>query len=186
MRIVRSPRCSPTRCGASGHHSRRSAPRAMTQTLLADRGNACLAEGFCLPHPERTNAPTSNNQECVAEALLADYKRLKAQAEKKKVWNKEFKRKKRAQTKVEVGMNPTVHRNAAKREGETNAEHAARMERNQRNALRMRNRRKAMKDGTLIPRPKLTREELLRKRADKKAAWRAAKKQALALQASAE
>ena len=92
-------------------------------------------------------------------AMLKDYQRLKAQAAKKQVWNKEFKRKQRAQKKLEEGLDPALHRNAAQREGESDEAHAERLRVNRSKAEWYHAKRQAVRDGTWEPRRKLTPEE---------------------------
>ena len=153
--------------------------------------------GFCLACRKQTSVSTSNNQECMAEALLADrnslsntytefdladYKRLKVQEANRNVYQSN----RRAQKKLDEGLDPTIDRRTAQRVGESDGAYAKRIEKNRAWVEWNRGRKHAIQEGTWKPRQKLTVEGRRRKQAYKVAKWRAAKKQALALQASAE
>jgi hypothetical protein len=92
-------------------------------------------------------------------------------------YSKEYNTKKRAQKKVDRGLDPNLNERANKRPGETDEEHAKRIERNRKHNEWRNGKKRRIEDGTWQSQPKLSKEEKREKKIEYLRAWRLKQKE---------
>ena len=120
--------------------------------------------------------PGTGNVHSLTQEQFEEYKALVAQREHHKAQKRDYDKTRRDRAKVAEGLDPNTNRRSIQRPDETAEVYALRMKRNDAYRERECLKQQAVKNGTWVPKPKLTRAEKLRKRADQAAARRAAKK----------
>ena len=108
----------------------------------------------------------------VSEAEWRSITEMKRRWEARLGYSKEYNTKKRARKKIGMGLDPTLNERSNKRPGETDEEHAKRLERNRKHNEWRNEKKRQIEDGTWQARPKLSKEEKREKKNKYLRVWR--------------